>query len=55
MARKDARLMLDEAARARVPLEVLPAIAARMDAVIAAGHGGDDWSVLAKDALTGAA
>jgi 3-hydroxyisobutyrate dehydrogenase len=51
MARKDARLMLDEAGRAGVPLEVLPAIAARMDRVIAEGHGGDDWSVLAKDAL----
>jgi 3-hydroxyisobutyrate dehydrogenase len=52
MARKDARLMLEEAARANVPLAVLPAIAARMDAVIAEGHGGDDWTVLAKDALS---
>jgi 3-hydroxyisobutyrate dehydrogenase len=51
MARKDARIMLEEAARANVPLAVLPAIAARMDAVIAEGHGGDDWTVLAKDAL----
>lgn len=51
MARKDARLMLEEAARESVPLAVLPAIAARMDAVIAAGHGKDDWTVLAKDAL----
>jgi 3-hydroxyisobutyrate dehydrogenase len=51
MARKDARLMLDEARRAGVALEVLPAIAARMDRVIAEGHGGDDWSVIAKDAL----
>jgi 3-hydroxyisobutyrate dehydrogenase len=52
MARKDARLMLDEAARANVPLAVLPAIAARMDAVIAEGHGADDWTVIARDALT---
>ncbi len=51
MARKDARIMLDEAARASVPLAVLPAIAARMDAVIAEGHGGHDWTVLAKDSL----
>ena len=51
MARKDARLMLEEAGRAGVPLAVLPAIAARMDAVIAAGHGGDDWTVIAKDSL----
>ena len=48
MARKDAGLMLDEAARAKVPLAILPAIAARMDEVIAAGHGGDDWTVLGK-------
>jgi 3-hydroxyisobutyrate dehydrogenase len=53
MARKDARLMEEEAARAGVKLEVLPAIAARMDAVIAEGHGGSDWTVLAKDALGG--
>jgi 3-hydroxyisobutyrate dehydrogenase len=51
MARKDARLMLEEAQRAGLPLAVLPAIAARMDAVIAEGHGGDDWTVVAKDAL----
>jgi 3-hydroxyisobutyrate dehydrogenase len=51
MARKDARLMMEEATRKQVPLAVLPAIAARMDAVIAEGHGKDDWTVLAKDAL----
>jgi 3-hydroxyisobutyrate dehydrogenase len=51
MARKDARIMMDEAAQKHVPLAVLPAIAARMDAVIAEGHGNDDWTVLAKDAL----
>ena len=53
MARKDARLMLEQAASARVPLSVLPAIAARMDQLIAQGHANDDWSVLAKDALEG--
>jgi 3-hydroxyisobutyrate dehydrogenase len=52
MARKDARLMLDAAAAAGVPLAVLPAIAARMDAVIAEGHGEDDWTVIAKDAVS---
>ncbi len=51
MARKDARIMMEEAARKDVPLAVLPAIAARMDAVIAQGHGKDDWTVLGKDAL----
>jgi 3-hydroxyisobutyrate dehydrogenase len=51
MARKDARIMLEEAERAGLPLSVLPAIAARMDTVIAEGHGAHDWTVLAKDAL----
>jgi 3-hydroxyisobutyrate dehydrogenase len=52
MARKDARLIQEEAARAQVPLAILPTIASRMDEVIAQGHGGDDWCVLGKDALT---
>ncbi len=52
MARKDARLMTEEAARADVALTVLPSIAARMDALIKGGHGGDDWTVFAKDALS---
>ncbi len=51
MARKDARLMEGESARTGVPLAVLPAIAARMDAMLARGHGDDDWSVLGKDSL----
>ena len=51
MARKDARLMLDEAKRAELALAVLPAIADRMDVVIAEGHAKSDWTVLAKDAL----
>jgi 3-hydroxyisobutyrate dehydrogenase len=48
MARKDARLMLEAA---RGELHVLPAIAAWMDAWLARGHGHDDWTVIAKDAL----
>lgn len=48
MARKDARIMLDDAAAHGRPLSMLPAIAARMDALIAQGHGKDDWTVLAK-------
>ena len=51
MARKDARLIMEAASAAGVPLAVLPAIAARMDAVIAEGHGEDDWTVIAKDAV----
>jgi 3-hydroxyisobutyrate dehydrogenase len=52
MARKDARIMLDEATAANVVLAILPAIAARMDVLIAEGYGGHDWTVLGKDALT---
>jgi 3-hydroxyisobutyrate dehydrogenase len=50
MARKDARLMIEEAQRAQ-PLVVLPAIAELMDRWIARGHGGDDWTVIVRDAL----
>lgn len=51
MARKDARLMQEAAAGAGVELAVLPAIAARMDAVIADGHAASDWTAVAKDAV----
>ena len=49
MARKDVRLMLEAAGE--LPLAALPSIAARMDALIAAGHGGDDLAVLGRDAI----
>ncbi|MBI2748557.1 MAG: NAD(P)-dependent oxidoreductase [Burkholderiales bacterium] len=49
MARKDVHLM-QEMAGAR-PLAALPAIAARMDQLIAAGHGARDASVVAVDAV----
>jgi 3-hydroxyisobutyrate dehydrogenase len=45
MARKDVRLMLESAGDQ--PLIVLPALAARMDEVIAAGHGKDDLAAIA--------
>lgn len=51
MARKDARLMLEEGERSGVPLPMLPAIAATMDRFIERGHAHDDWTVIAKDAL----
>jgi len=51
MARKDARLMLEVSERAHVPLLMLPAIASVMDRFIERGHGHDDWTVIAKDAL----
>lgn len=48
MARKDARLIQAEVDRADISLALLPAIAARMDACIAAGLGGADWTVIGK-------
>ncbi|HUQ84176.1 MAG TPA: NAD(P)-dependent oxidoreductase [Gemmatimonadaceae bacterium] len=50
MARKDLRLMI-EAAGATEMIS-LPAIAARMDSLIAQGHGADDLGVIGKDAAT---
>ncbi len=51
MARKDARLMMEEAGRAEVPLAIIPAIAREMDRWIERGHAHDDWTVIAKDVL----
>lgn len=49
MARKDARLMQETAAVGGRTLHVLPAIAARMDALIAAGRGDADMAVFGID------
>ena len=51
-ARKDARLMMEAGKQGGVPLEMLPAIAAVMDKWIERGHGHDDWTVIAKDAVS---
>jgi 3-hydroxyisobutyrate dehydrogenase len=51
MARKDARLMLEEAARSGSQLATLPAIAEAMDRYLERGHAHDDWTVIAKDSL----
>jgi 3-hydroxyisobutyrate dehydrogenase len=51
MARKDTQLFIDAAAGAGTPLAVLPAVAAEMDKWLARGHKGDDWTVIAKDAV----
>jgi len=48
MARKDVRLMLETVGSR--PMAALPAVAARMDQLIAAGLGDSDFSVLARDA-----
>lgn len=51
MARKDVRLMLETAGNR--PMAVLPCVAARMDQLIAAGHGAKDACVLGIDAVSG--
>ncbi|HVI43909.1 MAG TPA: NAD(P)-dependent oxidoreductase [Chitinophaga sp.] len=48
MARKDAQLFLNAAAKANVPLAIIPAIAELMDSWIAKGHGSDDWTIIGK-------
>jgi 3-hydroxyisobutyrate dehydrogenase len=48
MARKDVRLMIEEAKRHGVDLGVLPAVAAVQDAAIAKGFGALDTSAIAK-------
>jgi 3-hydroxyisobutyrate dehydrogenase len=49
MARKDVRLMLETSGDR--PMATLPGIAARMDQLIAAGHGAADTSVIGIDAV----
>lgn len=49
MARKDARLVQAEVDRAGLELLLVPAIARRMDQLLAEGHGHHDWTVLARD------
>lgn len=51
MARKDTRLMMEEAARGKMELITIPAIAKAMDAWIEKGHAKDDWTVIATDAV----
>ncbi len=48
MARKDVRLMQEAAEHEGVELMALPGIAERMDAWIARGHSGDDWTRVSK-------
>lgn len=51
MARKDARLILDEVAGAAPALTMVPHYAALMDKFIAQGFGSSDWTVMGKEAL----
>jgi 3-hydroxyisobutyrate dehydrogenase len=49
MARKDVRLMVETAGAQ--PLATLTGIAARMDTLLAQGHGADDLAIIGKDAV----
>jgi 3-hydroxyisobutyrate dehydrogenase len=51
MARKDVRLMIEEATSGRETLAVMPAIAAEMDTWIDRGHAQHDWTVIASDVI----
>jgi 3-hydroxyisobutyrate dehydrogenase-like beta-hydroxyacid dehydrogenase len=49
MARKDVRLMTETAGAQ--PLAALPSIAERMDALLAEGHGDEDFAVLGSESV----
>jgi 3-hydroxyisobutyrate dehydrogenase len=49
MARKDARLMIEQAKAKDKILTVIPAIAKKMDAWLEKGHAKDDWTIISKD------
>lgn len=49
MARKDARLMMEQAAATDKTLLVVPAVAQKMDAWLEKGYGHEDWTILSKD------
>jgi 3-hydroxyisobutyrate dehydrogenase len=51
MARKDARLMIEETERSKGKLAFLPTIAQVMDKYIEKGHGHDDWLIITRDSL----
>jgi 3-hydroxyisobutyrate dehydrogenase len=51
MARKDARLMMEEADKSSQHLTAIPAIANEMDKWIAQGNAHKDWTVITKDNL----
>ena len=49
MARKDARLMMEDAERTGKKLLTIPPIAAKMDAWLGKGHAKDDWTILSQN------
>ena len=49
MARKDARLMMEQAASTHNTLMVIPAVAKKMDAWLDKGRGKNDWTIISQD------
>jgi 3-hydroxyisobutyrate dehydrogenase len=49
MARKDARLMIEQTDTTHNTLMVIPAVAKKMDAWLEKGHAKDDWTIISKD------
>jgi 3-hydroxyisobutyrate dehydrogenase len=49
MARKDARLMMEESASTGKKLIVIPAVARKMDQWLDKGHAKDDWTILSQE------
>ncbi len=49
MARKDARLMIEQTDTTHDKLMVIPAVAKKMDAWLEKGHAKDDWTIISKD------
>jgi 3-hydroxyisobutyrate dehydrogenase len=49
MARKDARLMIEQAGSTHNTLMVIPAVAKKMDAWLEKGHANDDWTIISQD------
>ncbi len=49
MARKDARLMIEQSAATHKTLTVVPAVAKKMDVWLAKGYAKNDWTIFSKD------
>jgi len=52
MARKDARLMMEQANGSSKKLLVIPGVAEKMDVWLKKGHAKDDWTILSQEAGT---
>ena len=49
MARKDARLMIEQTATKNKQLMVIPGVAKKMDTMLAQGHAKEDWTIISQD------